>query len=134
MNTLLFAPGFALLYYQGTGFGYSIISAVAVVVIQVLIGLPFLLHNPSSYISKAFEFSRQFFYKWTVNWRMFSEQEFLSVEFSRILLVLHLVLLLLFTVKWCRYLLLTQAIWWGLVSCFKWADSKAAKQYSWSRL
>lgn len=34
---------------------------------QVVLGLPFLLTYPWSYVSKAFEFSRVFQHVWTVN-------------------------------------------------------------------
>lgn len=49
-----------------------------------------------SYVTKAFEFTRQFFFKWTVNWRFVGEEIFLSRPFSLGLLGLHLVLLYLF--------------------------------------
>lgn len=67
-------------------------------------GLPFLLENWVSYLSKAFEFSREFFYVWTVNWKMLPEETFLDKRFAVALLVLHLSLLALFYFsKWSRY-------------------------------
>lgn len=44
----------------------------------------------SDYFSKAFEFSRVFFYKWTVNWRFVPESIFLSKPFALTLLAVHL--------------------------------------------
>jgi alpha-1,3-mannosyltransferase len=35
----------------------------------LVLGAPFLLTYPQSYIRKAFELDRVFFYKWTVNWK-----------------------------------------------------------------
>jgi len=61
-----------------------------------LIAIPFIRVNAKSYFSKAFEFTRQFFYKWTVNWRFVPEETFLSKQFSLVLLAIHVVLLLLF--------------------------------------
>lgn len=54
------------------------------------------------YLSKAFELSRQFMFKWTVNWRFVGEETFLSREFSLALLVLHVSLLAIFSVVWVK--------------------------------
>lgn len=62
------------------------------------------MEYPLSYAAGAFEFTRQFFYKWTVNWRFISEETFLSKEFAIGLLAVHALLLLLFlAVQWNRY-------------------------------
>lgn len=42
------------------------------------------------YLSRAFEFSRVFLYKWTVNWRFVPEDIFLSPGFAKSLLGAHL--------------------------------------------
>lgn len=66
-----------------------------------MLGYPFLVGNARSYVSRAFEFSRQFLFKWTVNWRFVGEDIFLSGWFSISLLVLHVCLLLAFlSSKW----------------------------------
>jgi alpha-1,3-mannosyltransferase len=70
--------------------------------LQVLLALPFLQTNPIGYISKSFELSRQFLFKWTVNWRFIGEETFLSREFSLALLVLHISLLALFAAVWVK--------------------------------
>jgi len=68
---------------------------------QFLIGLPFLRANAKGYLSRAFEFTRQFLHKWTVNWRFVSEEAFLSKSFALALLILHLSLLILLLVtRW----------------------------------
>jgi len=47
--------------------------------------------------------SRQFDYKWTVNWKFLSEEMFLSKGFSIILIVLHIAFLGLFiTTRWFK--------------------------------
>lgn len=48
------------------------------------------------YLSRAFEFTRQFLFKWTVNWRFIGEDIFLSKSFSVTLLAVHLSLLVTF--------------------------------------
>ena len=71
--------------------------------VKAIIGLPFLTHDAQAYFSRAFEFSRQFFFKWTVNWRFVGEERFLSTEFSGFLLALHISLLILFvTTRWLK--------------------------------
>lgn len=54
------------------------------------------------YISRAFELTRQFMFKWTVNWRFVGEETFLSKEFSLGLLALHVSLLGLFSTIWVK--------------------------------
>ena len=62
-----------------------------------MIGLPFMVHGHArSYLFRAFQLSRQFLYKWTVNWRMIPEDLFLSRGFSYLLLAFHLVTVTLF--------------------------------------
>lgn len=73
----------------------------ALLTAQVLIGYPFLAVNARSYFSRAFEFTRQFLYKWTVNWRFVSEETFLSKRFALSLLLAHACLLVLFlSTRW----------------------------------
>lgn len=70
---------------------------------QAVIGAPFLLTHPASYVSKAFEFSRVFFYQWTVNLKFLPESVFLSPALARGLLFGHLGVLLAFVCfKWMR--------------------------------
>jgi alpha-1,3-mannosyltransferase len=38
--------------------------------VQKIFGAPLLLSYPTSYLRKAFELDRVFFYKWTVNWKV----------------------------------------------------------------
>jgi len=68
MNILLFAPGLLWLLLQISDtltqtIGYLSICAF----IQFLVGAPFLLTFPLSYLRKAFELDRVFTYQWTVN-------------------------------------------------------------------
>ena len=57
----------------------------------------------SSYFSRAFQLDRQFLYKWSVNWKMISEQLFLSKGFSLFLLTYHLLVVVLFlNDRWLR--------------------------------
>lgn len=52
--------------------------------------------STTAYFSRAFEFSRQFLYEWTVNWKMFDEEIFLSRPFSFFLMFYHVAAITLF--------------------------------------
>ncbi|KAF9183628.1 hypothetical protein BGZ51_003895 [Haplosporangium sp. Z 767] len=74
-----------------------------ITLVMVLLSLPFTLHHPESYLQKAFEFSRVFQYKWTVNWKFLDEKTFLSQDLALSLLAGHLVVLFAFVIlRWCR--------------------------------
>ena len=80
-----------------------LLGSLAAVVLQFMLGLPFLLQHPRSYLSKAFEFSRIFLLKWSVNWAFLPEGVFRSKALAICLLLTHLGLLLLFAqYKWCK--------------------------------
>lgn len=66
--------------------------------LQLFIALPFIStpQNFSTYLSGAFDLSRVFLYKWTVNWRFLTEERFLSPQFSKSLLIGHLSFLVFF--------------------------------------
>ena len=103
MTVLLVLPAFGIVLFLGRGFVPALRLASLIGQSQVAIALPFLRDNPWGYLSRAFEFSRQFFYKWTVNWRFVSEEVFLSTPFSISLLVLHFSVLMGFiTTRWLR--------------------------------
>ncbi len=92
MNVLLFAPGLLYLLIQASPI--RTIPRLAICgITQLILGAPFLLRHPVSYLRKAFELDRQFFFKWTVNLKFLSEGIFLSKPWAIFLLLLHLSLL-----------------------------------------
>lgn len=73
------------------------------IIFQIALAVPFLLENPVGYIVRSFNFGRQFFYVWTVNWRLIPEDIFLNKYFQTALLLCHVVVLVLFFLfKWRR--------------------------------
>lgn len=64
-----------------------------------MVGSPFLMSYPTSYITRAFNLSKDFEYKWTVNFKFIDESLFLNKSFGHGLLAL-LVLMLLGTAHW----------------------------------
>lgn len=70
---------------------------------QFTLAFPFLPVNAYGYIGRAFEFTRQFLFKWTVNWRFVGAETFLSHKFSLALAIINLSLLLFFfATRWIR--------------------------------
>ncbi|KAL3861586.1 hypothetical protein ACJMK2_007612 [Sinanodonta woodiana] len=105
MNLLLFSPAVFVLNLVSQGVLQTFKNILLCAIVQVILGLPFLLENPVGYIVQSFNFGRQFFYQWTVNWRLLPETLFLNRYFQVSLLVCHVVVLLLFTLcKWKRFL------------------------------
>lgn len=103
MSLLLALPALGVTLFLARGVGAGFKQAWLMGQLQVIIAFPFLPAGPLLYLSKAFEFSRQFLFKWTVNWRFVGEDMFLSREFSTALLVGHISTLLLFvTTRWLR--------------------------------
>lgn len=101
MNILLFAPAFALIFYENLGLVRSIKKAGIAIGTQLLLAAPFLYHDPYSYFNRAFNFKRVFLHEWTVNWRFLDEKTFTSPEFFKILILAHLVVL--FVIFWPRW-------------------------------
>ncbi|EEY17363.1 dolichyl-P-Man:Man(5)GlcNAc(2)-PP-dolichyl mannosyltransferase [Verticillium alfalfae VaMs.102] len=70
MSLLLSLPAVAVILFFGRGLKGSLRLAWLMAQLQALIGLPFWARHMRSYWGRAFELSRQFLYKWTVNWRV----------------------------------------------------------------
>lgn len=70
---------------------------------QYVLAFPFIRANSIGYLSRAFEFSRQFLFKWTVNWRFLGPQIFQSRQFAITLALGNITGLLLFLEhRWTR--------------------------------
>ncbi|XP_050758548.1 dol-P-Man:Man(5)GlcNAc(2)-PP-Dol alpha-1,3-mannosyltransferase [Gymnogyps californianus] len=103
MNILLFAPGLLFLLLQRFGLLGCIPKLCICALLQVVLGLPFLLVNPVGYLTRSFDLGRQFQFKWTVNWRFLPEEVFQNRAFHAMLLLAHLAGLGLFALhRWHR--------------------------------
>ncbi|KAF2604116.1 hypothetical protein F2Q70_00024211 [Brassica cretica] len=83
----------------------GVLSALAcAALVQILVGLPFLLAYPVSYLANAFDLGRVFIHFWSVNFKFVPERVFVSKEFAVCLLIAHLCLLAVFAnYKWCKH-------------------------------
>ncbi|KAF2083597.1 glycosyltransferase family 58 protein [Saccharata proteae CBS 121410] len=103
MSVLLALPAVAIILLQSLGRDKALTQAGLMFQLQVLLGLPFINANARGYFSRAFELTRVFLYKWTVNWRFLPEETFLSKQFSLELLFSHVVLLGFFaSTRWFK--------------------------------
>uniref|UniRef100_L2GG64 Dol-P-Man:Man(5)GlcNAc(2)-PP-Dol alpha-1,3-mannosyltransferase n=1 Tax=Colletotrichum fructicola (strain Nara gc5) TaxID=1213859 RepID=L2GG64_COLFN len=97
MSLLLVLPAVGVILFLGRGFGGSLRAAWIMAQLQIVIAVPFVADNAKGYLGRAFELSRQFFFKWTVNWRFVGEEK----PFSIALLGLHVAGLVVFiTTRW----------------------------------
>lgn len=103
MSLLLALPAVGVVLFLGHGFIPAIKLLVGIGQVQAVVALPFLSNFPYEYLSRAFELSRSFLFKWTVNWRFLGEDVFLSRSFALLLLALHVTVLGTFIArKWLR--------------------------------
>ncbi|KAG8932114.1 dolichyl-P-Man:Man(5)GlcNAc(2)-PP-dolichol alpha-1,3-mannosyltransferase [Tulasnella sp. 418] len=102
MNVLLYLPGLLVVFVLQSGIIPTLGYLSTIALCQAIVAVPFLTTYPHEYLTNAFEFSRVFLYKWTVNWRSVSEETFLSPTFARSLLAGHLITLIVFGFLWCR--------------------------------
>lgn len=102
MNVLLFLPGLLFIFWTRGGLSFTIRQIIVLATTQVLIASPFVTSSElaTSYFRRAFDFSREFLWEWTVNWRWLGEEVFEEPSFARVLLLLHLVALVIFGVRW----------------------------------
>jgi alpha-1,3-mannosyltransferase len=104
MTLLLAVPAVGIILIQAVGTTNAILAGLYVLGVHILMATPFFVHGTdSSYVTRSFDFGRQFLYKWTVNWKLVDEETFLSGEFAISLLIVHVALLLLFVqTKWIK--------------------------------
>ena len=94
-------PGYMLVVAFERGLIFSLLSFVVMLVVQIAIGLEFLLTNKDAYLSMSYNFERQFVKMEQVNFQFLTEEFMHSAFFNRFLLVGHLSFLVLFLVfKW----------------------------------
>lgn len=103
MSLLLAAPAVGIILLQVLPFRRAMNAAFLMAQLQFTLAFPFLPVNARGYIGRSFQLDRQFFFKWTVNWRFVGEETFLSREFAVALLIGNLALLNIFGLtRWTR--------------------------------
>ncbi|CAH9079168.1 unnamed protein product [Cuscuta europaea] len=104
MNVLLYAPALLLIMMKAMSIDGVISALAGAALVQIVLGLPFILPHPVSYISGAFNLGRVFIHFWSVNFKFVPEEMFISKTFAVSLLAVHLTLLVVFAhCRWCRH-------------------------------
>ncbi|KIJ69218.1 glycosyltransferase family 58 protein [Hydnomerulius pinastri MD-312] len=103
MSALLYLPGLLVILFKRHGLMASVRHLLVLACTQILLARSFLGENTRSYLQNAFDLSRVFLYKWTVNWRFVDEETFLSPSWAKSLLLGHVTALAVFGLfRWCR--------------------------------
>lgn len=95
MNILLFSPAILMLYLACLGIKKTFIQLTICGLVQAIIGAPFLITYPISYIKGSFDLGRIFEHKWTVNYRFLDRATFEDKNFHVGLLIAHVGFLLI---------------------------------------
>ncbi|XP_057718351.1 dol-P-Man:Man(5)GlcNAc(2)-PP-Dol alpha-1,3-mannosyltransferase [Arachis stenosperma] len=104
MNVLLYAPPLLLLMLKSMDIIGVFWALAGAALVQILLGLPFLVSHSVAYISRAFNLGRVFIHFWSVNFKFIPEPVFVSKGFAIFLLAAHLILLALFAhYRWCKH-------------------------------
>jgi alpha-1,3-mannosyltransferase len=104
MSAMLYLPALLLNLNYHFGLVKTALSMVFLVVMQVLIGLEWILYDWRAYVGKAFEFDRVFMFKWSVNWQFLGEEVATGKTLAKYLLMAHLGLLMVFLLmKWSPF-------------------------------
>lgn len=61
-------------------------ALIMLIGLQGIIGIEFLMHDKDAYMGKAFEFSRVFMFKWSVNWQFLGEEFATGKKWAELLL------------------------------------------------
>ncbi|KAJ7489828.1 glycosyltransferase family 58 protein [Mycena galericulata] len=103
MSILLYCPALLVVLFKRHGLLATFRHMVTLVASNALLALPFLEEDHWAYLRSAFDLSRVFLYKWTVNWRMIGEATFLSQQWANGLLFGHVSALAAFGLfVWCK--------------------------------
>lgn len=103
MSILLYLPALLVVLFKRHGLLATFRHMVTLFASNALLALPFLEEDYWAYLRSAFDLSRVFLYKWTVNWRMIGQDTFLSRQWANGLFLGHVSTLAAFGLfVWCK--------------------------------
>ncbi|CAK1599970.1 unnamed protein product [Parnassius mnemosyne] len=103
MNILLYAPALFFFYLINLGLKETVKQIFLCGIIQIFLGLPFLLVAPVSYLRGSFDLGRVFNHTWTVNYRFLDVKIFENPYFHLTLFSIHILLLIIFLPMCVKY-------------------------------
>ena len=90
MNILLFAPALLCLYLNQLSVSGTILQLTICALVQLLLAAPFLVVDPVAYLASAFNLTRSFLHRDSVNFAFLSRSLFLSRGLHCLLLAAHI--------------------------------------------
>ncbi|KAJ7098035.1 mannosyltransferase [Mycena belliarum] len=103
MCIMLYLPALLVVLFMRSGLTATLRHVVTLLASNALLALAFLEEDYWAYLKSAFDLSRVFMYKWTVNWKMMDEDTFLSPLWANGLLLGHFSALIAFGLAvWCN--------------------------------
>ena len=90
MNILLFAPALLCIYLNQLSFTGTTIQLTICAFVQLILAAPFLAVDPVAYLASAFNLTRSFLHRDSVNFAFLSRSLFLSRGLHCILLATHI--------------------------------------------
>ena len=90
MNILLFAPALLCLYLNQLSVSGTILQLTICAFVQLLLAAPFLAADPVAYLASAFNLTRSFLHRDSVNFAFLSRELFLSRGLHSTLLAAHI--------------------------------------------
>ncbi|KAK7199921.1 dolichyl-P-Man:GDP-Man5GlcNAc2-PP-dolichyl alpha-1,3-mannosyltransferase [Novymonas esmeraldas] len=110
MNVLLFAPGLLYVMLRTLPLWRVLWYLLVCAAVQVAVGLPFLTHDYTAYLSGSFEVGRVFAHRWSVNYQFLDTDVFVMPELAIGLLVATAATwVLLWRTRWAPRTYLTDA-------------------------
>lgn len=103
MNILLYAPALFFFYLINLGVKDTLKQLFVCGIIQLVLGLPFLISAPVAYLKGSFDVGRVFNHTWTVNYRFLNIEVFENKCFHLTLLAIHVMLLIIFLPMCVKY-------------------------------
>ena len=103
MNAILILPAVYLVTSKSQGICIGTLYLFLVVLIQIILGIPYLINYPRPYLDASYNFGRRFSKSVIINWRVLPDEILLSTLFASTMTVCHFIVLayMLFT-RWIK--------------------------------
>ncbi|GAM29288.1 hypothetical protein SAMD00019534_124640 [Acytostelium subglobosum LB1] len=102
LNYIFYAPAILLIFLRTMPLNSVIINLSLMALVQIILGLPFLMANPVAYISIAYDFSRTLLWEKTRNYKFVGRIMYDSAPFNMILISLLVGTIIIFLFRMWR--------------------------------
>ncbi|KAF2069590.1 hypothetical protein CYY_009094 [Polysphondylium violaceum] len=99
LHTIFFSPAILFIFFNELSFTNVILNLFIMGLVQLFIGLPFLLSSPVSYLTIAYDFSRTLLWEKTRNFKFVGRVQYESSTLNLSLLIVLIMSILIFCYK-----------------------------------